>query len=49
MSSVSPFSINLMREENRNEVLSLLINSFFQDEPLAKCLELGKAIDFGKI
>ncbi|CAF0869717.1 unnamed protein product [Rotaria sordida] len=37
-----------MREKNRNEVLSLLINSFFQDEPLAKCLQLEEPIDFAK-
>jgi ribosomal protein S18 acetylase RimI-like enzyme len=35
-----------MREEDRNKVLSLLLKSFFQDEPLAKYLELGKPIDF---
>ncbi|CAF0723814.1 unnamed protein product [Adineta steineri] len=48
MSSSSRFHIRLMREEDRNEVLSLLLNSFFQDEPLAKCLELNQPIDFAK-
>ncbi|CAF0723823.1 unnamed protein product [Adineta steineri] len=48
MSSSSRFHIRLMREEDRNEVLSLLINSFFQEEPLAKCLELNEPIDFAK-
>jgi ribosomal protein S18 acetylase RimI-like enzyme len=37
-----------MHEEDRNKVLSLLLNSFFQDEPLAKYLELGEPIDFAK-
>jgi ribosomal protein S18 acetylase RimI-like enzyme len=35
-----------MREEDRDKVLSLLINSFFVDEPLAKYLQLGEPIDF---
>lgn len=48
MSSSSEFTIDLMREENRDDVLSLLLNSFFQDEPLAKCLELDQPIDFAK-
>jgi ribosomal protein S18 acetylase RimI-like enzyme len=37
-----------MCEEDRNKVLSLLLTSFFQDEPLAKCLQLGEPIDFAK-
>ncbi|CAF0739866.1 unnamed protein product [Adineta steineri] len=48
MSSSSRFHVRLMREEDRNEVLSLLMNSFFQEEPLAKCLELNQPIDFAK-
>jgi N-acetylglutamate synthase-like GNAT family acetyltransferase len=35
-----------MCEEDRNKVLSLLLNSFFVDEPLAKYLQLDKPIDF---
>jgi N-acetylglutamate synthase-like GNAT family acetyltransferase len=48
MSSSSTFSIRLMGEEDRDAVLSLLLNSFFRDEPLAKCLELGEPIEFAK-
>jgi ribosomal protein S18 acetylase RimI-like enzyme len=37
-----------MCENDRENVLSLLLNSFFQDEPLAKHLQLGKPIDFAE-
>jgi len=37
-----------MCENDREKVLNLLLNSFFQDEPLAKHLELGKPIDFAE-
>ena len=37
-----------MCEEDRVPVLTLLINSFFHDEPLAKCLQLGQPIDFAE-
>jgi ribosomal protein S18 acetylase RimI-like enzyme len=37
-----------MREEDRIPALTLLINSFFHDEPLAKYLQLGEPTDFAK-
>ena len=37
-----------MYEEDRIPVLSLLLNSFFCDEPLAKCLHMGKPTDFAE-
>ena len=37
-----------MQEEDRNEVLSLLMNSFFQKESSAKCLQLNDPLDFAK-
>jgi hypothetical protein len=37
-----------MCENDRANVLSLLLNSFFQDEPLAKHLQLGKPIEFAE-
>ncbi|CAF2587166.1 unnamed protein product [Rotaria sp. Silwood2] len=37
-----------MCEEDRIPVLNLLTKSFFHDEPLAKCLQLGEPIDFAK-
>ena len=46
MSSLSRFTIRLMREEDRNKVLFLLLNSFFQEEPLAKYLQLGAPMNF---
>jgi ribosomal protein S18 acetylase RimI-like enzyme len=48
MLSSSQFNIHLMREEDRIPALTLLINSFFHDEPLAKCLELEEPIDYAK-
>jgi N-acetylglutamate synthase-like GNAT family acetyltransferase len=48
MLSSSRFTVHLMREEDRIPALTLLINSFFRDEPLAKCLELGEPMDFAK-
>ncbi len=44
----SRFDMHLMREEDRIPALTLLLNSFFRDEPLAKCLEVGEPIDFAK-
>lgn len=37
-----------MRDEDRIPVLTLLINSFFLEEPLAKCLQIQEPIDFAK-
>ncbi|CAF0765927.1 unnamed protein product [Adineta steineri] len=48
MLSSSRFNIHLLREEDRIPALTLLINSFFHDEPLAKCVELEEPIDFAK-
>ena len=48
MLSPSQFTIHLLREEDRIPALTLLINSFFRDEPLAKCLEIEHPIDFAK-
>ncbi|UJR24588.1 hypothetical protein I4U23_005963 [Adineta vaga] len=48
ISSFSQFHIRLICEENRHEVISLLLNSFFQDEPLALCLQLDEPIDFAR-
>lgn len=44
----SRFNIHMMREEDRDLALSLLVKSFFHDEPLAKYLQLGEPIDFAK-
>jgi len=44
--SSSRFHIDLMREKDRNKVLFLLLNSFFQEEPLAKYVELGAPMNF---
>lgn len=44
----SRFSIDRMSENDREKVLGLLLNSFFQDEPLAKQLQLGKPIEFAE-
>ncbi|CAF0988516.1 unnamed protein product [Adineta steineri] len=48
MLSSSRFNIHVLREEDRIPALTLLINSFFHDEPLAKCVELEEPIDFAK-
>lgn len=48
MLSPSRFDIHLMREEDRNAALALLMKSFFHDEPLAKYLELREPMDFAK-
>ncbi len=48
LSSSSRFDIHLMHEEDRIPALTLLLNSFFHDEPLAKCLQLEEPIDFAK-
>jgi ribosomal protein S18 acetylase RimI-like enzyme len=48
MFSSSRFNVHLMREEDRIPALTLLTNSFFRDEPLAKCLQLDDPIDFAK-
>ncbi len=48
MLSSSRFTVHMMREEDRIPALTLLINSFFHEEPLAKCLQLGEPIDFAK-
>jgi ribosomal protein S18 acetylase RimI-like enzyme len=37
-----------MCEVHRIETVSLLMSSFFRDEPLAKCLQLGEPIDFAQ-
>ncbi|CAF0862820.1 unnamed protein product [Rotaria sordida] len=44
----SRFNVHLMCEEDRIPVLTLLTNSFFRDEPLAKYLQLGEPMDFAK-
>lgn len=46
MLSSSRFNIHLMVEEDRIPALTLLKNSFFRDEPLAKYLELDEPKDF---
>ncbi|CAF1151252.1 unnamed protein product [Rotaria sp. Silwood1] len=42
----SRFNIHLMTEDDRIPVLNLLTKSFFHEEPLAKCLQLGEPMDF---
>ena len=44
----SRFRIDLMCEKDRNNVLNLLLNSFFEEEPLAKHLQLNKPIQFAE-
>ena len=44
----STFRIEQMCENDRNDVLNLLLNSFFKDEPLAKYLQLNKPIEFAE-
>jgi ribosomal protein S18 acetylase RimI-like enzyme len=48
MSSQRPFHVSLLREEHRIQTISLLMKSFFRDEPLAKYLRLGEPRDFAE-
>ncbi len=48
MSSSSKFEIRLMHEDDYNQVLSLLTNSFFHDEPIARCLQVTETLEFSK-
>lgn len=44
----SRFRINQLREQDRHDVIHLLLNSFFKDEPIAKYLQLNKPIEFAE-
>lgn len=48
MPEPSKFEIRPMREDDYNQVLSLLINSFFHDEPIARCLQVTDPLEFSK-
>jgi predicted GNAT family acetyltransferase len=37
-----------MCEDDRNQVLSLLTNSFFPDEPVARCLHITDTLEFAQ-
>ncbi|CAF3838907.1 unnamed protein product [Rotaria sp. Silwood1] len=44
----SKFDISLMHENDYDQVLSLLTNSFFHDEPIAQCLQVTETLEFSK-
>jgi len=46
MSLSSKYEIRLMNKNDYNQVLSLLKNSFFQDEPIARCLQVTQTLEF---
>ncbi len=48
MSSPLHFEIRLMRIDDYNQVLSLLTNSFFHDEPIARCLQVTETLEFSR-
>jgi ribosomal protein S18 acetylase RimI-like enzyme len=48
MPEPSKFEIRPMREDDYNQVLSLLTNSFFHDEPIARCLQVTDPLEFSK-
>ncbi|CAF1161252.1 unnamed protein product [Adineta steineri] len=48
MSSSLTFKIRLLHENDHDQVLSLLLNSFFKDEPVAQCLQLTEPLEFAK-
>jgi ribosomal protein S18 acetylase RimI-like enzyme len=48
MPGPSKFEIRPMREDDYNQVLSLLTNSFFHDEPIARCLQVTDPLEFSK-
>ncbi|CAF1105881.1 unnamed protein product [Adineta ricciae] len=48
MTSSTTFDIHLMTEDDYDQVLSLLLNSFFQDEPITRCIQLTDTLDFAK-
>lgn len=49
MSSSSNIAIRLMNQTDYNEVLALLLNSFFPDEPISKSVQVINVSEFGKI
>ncbi|CAF1154161.1 unnamed protein product [Adineta steineri] len=48
MSSPLIFNIRLLHEDDYNQVLSLLLNSFFKDEPITQCLQITETLEFAK-
>jgi ribosomal protein S18 acetylase RimI-like enzyme len=48
MSSSSKYDIRLMHHDDYDQVFSLLANSFFLDEPLARCLQMTETSEFAK-
>jgi len=44
----SRFRIEILSENDRDNIVNLLLNSFFLEEPLAKCLNLGQPMDFAQ-
>jgi ribosomal protein S18 acetylase RimI-like enzyme len=48
MPESSKFEIRPMREDDYNQVLSLLTNSFFHDEPITRCLQVTDTLEFSK-
>ncbi|UJR32680.1 hypothetical protein I4U23_020140 [Adineta vaga] len=48
MALSTTFDIRLMKEDDYDQVLSLLLNSFFKDEPITKCIQLTETLDFAK-
>lgn len=44
----SRFSIEQLNEKHRNDVIDLLLDSFFEEEPLAKYLQLNRPIQFAE-
>jgi ribosomal protein S18 acetylase RimI-like enzyme len=48
MPSSSKFEIRLMDKNDYNQVLSLLTNSFFQDEPIVRYLQVTETLECAK-
>ncbi|CAF4290511.1 unnamed protein product, partial [Adineta steineri] len=48
MSSSLTFNIRLLHENDYDQVLSLLLNSFFKDEPITQCLQITETLEFAK-
>jgi GNAT superfamily N-acetyltransferase len=48
MSLLPKFDIRLMQKDDYDQVLSLFMNSFFQDEPITQCLQLTETLQLAK-
>lgn len=48
MSLSSEYDIRLMQADDYDQVLSLLTNSYYPDEPLARCLQMTEGLKYSK-